>query len=90
MHQKYDKMREIENLISLSKEENYDKLTRPVCAFITFEDEDAYILAQDFEPKFDIKGKKLPSERQFMNTGLYFIEATEPTNIIWENRHFTA
>ena len=24
-----------------------------------------------------------------MGQGLYFIEATEPTNIIWENRHFT-
>lgn len=59
-------------------------------AFITFEEEDAYILAQKFEPQYDRKGNKLPSSKQFLNTDLYFIEATEPTNIIWENRHFTA
>jgi hypothetical protein len=90
MNQKYDKMREIENQITVQKKDNYEKLTRPVCAFITFEEEDAYILAQDFEPSFDIKGKRAPSSRTFMDTDLYFIEATEPTNIIWENRHLTA
>lgn len=24
-----------------------------------------------------------------MGTGLFLVESTEPTNIIWENRHFT-
>jgi len=40
-------MREIEHEITKLKavEENYEKFTRPVCAFITFEEEDAYILA---------------------------------------------
>jgi len=47
--QKYDAMREVEKKITNLKGENYDKLTRPVCAFITFEEEDAYILAQNFE-----------------------------------------
>lgn len=45
MNQKYDKMREIEAQISQAKKDNYELLTRPVCAFITFEEEDAYILA---------------------------------------------
>ena len=27
---------------------------------------------------------------QFMGDDLFFVESTEPTNIIWENRHFTA
>jgi hypothetical protein len=43
-------MRVIEKQITEVKTVNYEKLTRPVCAFITFEEEDAYILAQDFEP----------------------------------------
>ncbi len=90
MNQKYDKMREIENQITLQKKDHYDHLTRPVCAFVTFEEEDAYILAQDFEPHVDIKGKRMPSTRQFLDADLYFIEATEPTNIIWENRHITS
>ena len=34
-------------------------------------------------------GKVLPSKKQFLNTDLYFKEATEPLNILWENRHFT-
>jgi hypothetical protein len=82
-------MREFEAQITQQKKDNYEKLTRPVCAFITFEEEDAYILAQDFEPKTDLKGHRIPSERKFLDEDLYFIEATEPTNIIWENRHFT-
>src|SRR5437588_282978 len=35
-------MREVEHQITETKKTNYDKLTRPVCAFITFEEEDAY------------------------------------------------
>ena len=45
MNQKYDKMREVEDRISHLKADHYDDLTRPVCAFITFEEEDGYILA---------------------------------------------
>jgi hypothetical protein len=75
-------MREVEKKISALKAENYDSLTRPVCAFITFEEEDSYILAQNFEKGGISKGT-------FLSEDLYFTEATEPTNIIWENRHFT-
>ena len=40
-------MREIEKQITELKNDTteYEKFTRPVCAFITFEEEDAYILA---------------------------------------------
>ncbi len=83
MNQKFEKMREVEQKISNLKKDNYDKLTTPVCAFITFEEEDAYILAQAFE------STRKEHLKQFMNENLVFTEATEPTNIIWENRHFT-
>lgn len=43
--QKYDEMREVEKEITQLKDDDYDTLTRPVCAFITFEEEDGYILA---------------------------------------------
>lgn len=45
MNQQYDKMRETEKKINDLKNEHYDDLTRPVCAFITFEEEDSYIIA---------------------------------------------
>ena len=38
-------MREVEAKISQLKKDRYDELTVPVCAFITFEEEDGYIVA---------------------------------------------
>jgi hypothetical protein len=87
--QKYDEMRKIENQISQLKNEEYAKFTRPVCAFIIFEEEDGQIIADEFEPEFTWDGKQLPAKIEFLGDGLFFIDATEPTNIIWENRHFT-
>jgi hypothetical protein len=55
-------------------------LIRPVDAFITFEEEDGKIVAGSIED-LDVKPK-------FLEETLEFIEATEPTNIIWENRHY--
>jgi hypothetical protein len=82
-------MRAIEAKITEYKNQEYEKLTRPVCAFITFEEEDAYIISQHFEPERTLSGKLLPAKAKLMGEPLYFTEATEPTNILWENRHFT-
>jgi hypothetical protein len=89
MYQRYDSMREIEAKISELKDSQYEKLTRPCDAFITFEAEDGGIIAQEFEAEFSFSGKKLPAKREFMGDELFLAESTEPTNIIWENRHFT-
>jgi hypothetical protein len=40
-------------------------LTIPVGAFITFEEEDGYIIAQRFEPEYFL-GKLQPAKRKFM------------------------
>jgi len=82
-------MREIEKQISDLKNDQYDKLTRPVDAFITFEDEDGYIIAQEFEPEYTFFGSQKPAKKEFMDDELFLHESTEPTNIIWENRHWT-
>lgn len=82
-------MREIEAQINELKNAEFDKLTRPVDAFITFEEEDGLIVAQEFEPEFDLFGKQKPAVKEFMDDDLFLIESTEPTNIIWENRHWT-
>ena len=80
MYNRYDEAREIEKKIVDLKDNDMDKLIRPVDAFITFEEEDGKIVADSYEhdPKH---------ETFFLGKRLEFIEATEPTNIIWENRH---
>jgi hypothetical protein len=89
MQQKYDKVAETEKKIMAYKEANLDDLIRPVDAFITFEEEDGKIVAEEFEPKFNFWGTKEPAKKFFLDDDLVLVEATEPTNIIWENRHFT-
>lgn len=44
MYQRYDKMRETENKISILKNEKFNELVKPVDAFITFEEEDGNII----------------------------------------------
>ena len=80
MFNKYDQAREVEDKIFELIEEQKHKLIRPVDAFITFQEEDGKIVADSFEHQ---KGDK----PLFLGAPLEFIEATEPTNIIWENRH---
>jgi len=58
--------------------DNFDKLTVPVSAFITFEEEDGKILAL-----------RTTSSSRLIGQDFRFKEASEPTDIIWENRHFT-
>jgi hypothetical protein len=84
-------MREVEQKITELKNKEFLKFTRPVGAFITFEEEDAYNLALKYEPQYNFSGKLLPpaDEAQFLDQDFYLDKATEPTNILWENRHLT-
>lgn len=68
------------------KRNDYDSLTRPVCAFITFAEEEGYQTALRFEEPEDPDHCKNP---RLLGEPLWFEDATEPTNIIWENRHLT-
>jgi len=58
--------------------QDFDSLTVPVSAFITFEEEDAKILA--------LRNR---TTKQLLGKPMHFQNASEPTDIIWENRHFT-
>lgn len=60
--------------------EEFRELTRPTAAFVTFEDEDAKLLAMHANI----------SQKEFTGQKLVFLETSEPTDIIWENRHWTA
>lgn len=50
----------------------------PTAAFVTFEEEDSKILAL-----------KNSSEALLLGKRINFTNASEPTDIIWENRHYT-
>ena len=82
MFNRYDQSREVEQEIIKLKDEKWEKLIRPVDAFITFQEEDGMIVADYIEHMTETKIPK------FLDTPLKFIESTEPTNIIWENRHY--
>ena len=59
-----------------------DKLQRPVSVFATFRSEEGYQRACHYNDK------ELP-QRPVCGQVLELQEASEPTDIIWENRHFT-
>jgi hypothetical protein len=77
-------MREVEDKISVLKTAKFTDFIKPISAFITFEEEDAYLFALEFKEHLT-----KPARDQLLNEDLYFEKATEPTNIIWENRHLT-
>jgi hypothetical protein len=89
----YNKMREINDKIDELKSNinELHKLNRPVTAFLSFENEEGLNRAINYN-------ETVIGDRQFMSQGydkllgqsLGIEEAAEPTDIIWENRHFTA
>jgi len=75
--------KEVENVHSkitakLKEKDTLYEWTRPTTAFITFEEEEGKIFAKE-----TLKDTKHP----FLNHSLK--DACEPTDIIWENRHYT-
>ena len=71
----FDKAQQAEQKITeLCKD--FDSVTRPTAAFITFESDDATIAAKEY------KG----DEGAFPGTPFRCKQASEPTDIIWENR----
>jgi hypothetical protein len=85
--QKFDEVRAEENKIQ-EIIKNWKVLTKPATAFITFEEEDAFLLAIEEAEE----NKKLPEDKKkklLLGQHLNFKGASEPTDIIWENRHFT-
>jgi hypothetical protein len=72
-------------------DEKYDNLTRPVTAFITFNSDDGLNEALLYN-KQDAFYRDNSNENQFVHKRILdviprFIQATDPTNIIWEHRH---
>jgi len=73
----------------------YDSLTRPVCTFITFETDDGYLEALNYSKRnwfqrryAEYRGQDADGNAPLLlGRAVNFTAASEPTNIIWENRH---
>lgn len=61
-------------------DEERDNLIRPTAAFVIFEEEEGAAQALKFVAKNE--------DHQAMGMPMKFTQASEPTDIIWENRHF--
>ena len=68
----------------------YMKLTKPVCAFVTFETDDGKNEALAYSEKkswYKPSKTKDIAQMTICNDIPKFKDTSEPTNIIWENRH---
>lgn len=79
--QDFDKMRAEEEKINELFQE-FDELTIPTTAFITFESDDSANLALDV--------CNTSERHKIIGQEMKFFKPSEPTDIIWENRHYTA
>lgn len=71
-------------------QELLDKLQRPCAAFVTFESEEGHARATNYEDVVNsYRQFQRPEYTQFLGGPFKMIEASEPTDIIWENRGFT-
>jgi hypothetical protein len=85
-------MREIDKEINRLKKEKLQSLTRPVSVFMTFEKEEGIQRALLFEERPQDPNDSAEFKAMYQWLGDQQIEiqpASEPSDIIWENRHFT-
>lgn len=91
---RYDKVEALDKKINdmIRDSEMYEKLTIPVCAFITFEKDDAREEALNYTKEIKKARKDNSARMEFAQETIFnqiphFTEAPDPTNIIWENRY---
>ena len=85
----WDGMNKLDERINKIKKENLEQFTTPCSIFMTMDNEEAYNRALSLTEL----AKNDPNYSELNRwLGKYEIEvqpASEPTDIIWENRHFT-
>jgi len=94
-------VRQIDEKINALKiqdqDQQYPKLTRPVSAFMTFENEESFRRAIEYganEDNIELYAERyqpLVQEKWWndVNARIDIKQASEPSDIIWENRHVT-
>jgi hypothetical protein len=86
--EKWERMRKIDRKINELKTRNVEKYNRPVTAFLTFENEEGINRCRAYTDIVE-NDDEYEDYRTLLGEPLKFEDASEPTDIIWENRHFT-
>jgi hypothetical protein len=84
----YLSAKDIERAINTHVEHEFQALRRPVMAYVTFQDQEGHERClKNFETDRSYAGHPVwnKSKLTFSNCPLSVEQATEPTNIIWEN-----
>lgn len=88
--EKWDKVDAINDKIddSLKNEKLLNELQTPCSVFLTFESEEGHNRAVEYNDA--VKSGELPRHyRKILGQPFHIEPASEPTDIIWENRQFT-
>lgn len=85
----WDKLNAINMRITqrLKCQDCLDKMQRPVAVFVTMETEEGKSRADEYNKNIMRPG--FAEFRTFLGSKIDIHESSEPTDIIWENRHFS-
>ena len=85
----WEEQKKIETQINDLKEGKFEELTTPCSVFMTFENEEAYQRACAFDSAITNDSSLADLKKWAGDHEIEIQEASEPSDIIWENRHFT-
>ena len=90
-YEQYDEMRRINDKIDEARSDpvKLDRFYRPVTAFLTFENEEGLNRMAAYNELIETSDEYIGYDK-LLGEPLGIDDASEPTDIIWENRHFTA
>ena len=86
--QNWDEQRKIEDEIVKVKNANIPRLTNPCYIFISFQNEEGAERVKQYNDLVE-NDRELADIKLWLGRRLEFFRACEPSDIIWENRHFT-
>ena len=85
----FNRMRAINEHIDKLKSRHLEQYNRPVSAFLTFENEEGLNRCLNYNETV-MDDNSYAEYRTLLGEPVLIEEASEPTDIIWENRRFTA
>jgi len=89
MNEEWGKMEEMDRKITEYKNENLIEITTPCSVFMTFENEEGVNRALGYDEAIEADVNLRPLKTWLGNHEIEIQPASEPSDIIWENRHFT-
>ena len=82
-------MPEIDQKINHHKNENFSNIVNPCSIFMTFENEEGVNRALSYDEAIEADDSLEDMKKWLDNHEIEIQPASEPSDIIWENRHFT-